>query len=218
MNYLYPVPATSRVTQTYAEHVERARRNGWCTGPGNCPGGIYYYGGIDWAVPTGTPIEAAQAGVVTEARKDATGYGWHVRIQHADKSLTVYGHGSKLLVSKGETVEAGQVVMLSGNTGNSTGPHLHFELRDPSGRPIDPAPLLVHSLDGEQPEPTPTAPQPEPGELATVLPGWNLRAGPDTSTPDLGTTDAPVAVEVKDRQGDWYRITFDAWVHRDALD
>jgi murein DD-endopeptidase MepM/ murein hydrolase activator NlpD len=215
MNYLYPVPAISRVTQTYAEHVERARRNGWCPGPGNCPGGVYYYGGIDWAVPTGTPIDAAQAGVVTEARKDTSGYGWHVRIQHADKSLTVYGHGSKLLVSKGETVKAGQVVMLSGNTGNSTGPHLHFELRDPAGRPIDPRPLLVHSLDGEQPEPT--APQPEVGELATVQPGWNLRAGPGSNTPDLGTTDTSVAVKITDRQGEWFRIVFDAWVHRDAL-
>jgi biotin carboxyl carrier protein len=215
MNFRYPVPATARVTQTFAEHVARARANGWCPGPGNCPGGVYYYGGIDYAVPVGTPIEAAAAGTVTEARKDAGGYGWHVRIQHDGGYMTIYGHGSKLLVSKGDTVEAGQVIMLSGNTGNSSGPHLHFEVRK-DGRPIDPAPLLVGEPETET-EPQPPTPEPVPGRLATILPGWNLRAGPGSNTPDLGTTDAPVAVKITERQGEWFRIVFEAWVHHDAL-
>lgn len=202
MQFRYPVSATAPVTQTFAQHVLRANANGWSN----------YNGGIDYAVPTGTPIEAAQAGTVTVARSDATGYGTHVRIQHGDGYLTIYGHGSKLLVKAGEKVEAGQVIMLSGSTGNSTGPHLHFELRK-DGKAIDPQPLLT----ADTPEPAPSKPEPGRGELVKIGAGWNLRAGPGTGTPDLGTTDLPVVAEVRERQGEWFRVTFDCWVHKDAL-
>lgn len=85
--------------------------------------------GIDLAVPTGTPIRAALPGTVTVSAYDSGGYGYYVMIDHGNGLTTLYGHCSQLLVSVGRTVEAGTVVAMSGSTGRSTGPHLHFEVR-----------------------------------------------------------------------------------------
>ncbi|WP_412026463.1 peptidoglycan DD-metalloendopeptidase family protein [Deinococcus yunweiensis] len=85
--------------------------------------------GIDLAAPTGTPIHAARAGVVTESRFDArTGWGWTVVVDHGDGFKTRYSHNSANLVLEGARVEAGQVIARVGSTGNSTGPHLDFRL------------------------------------------------------------------------------------------
>jgi len=96
--------------------------------------------GLDIAVPNGTPIRAAGGGTVAETGDDAE-YGRFVLIQHPEGYHTLYGHASRLLVSAGEVVGAGQVIGLSGSTGRSTAPHLHFETRQ-GGRAIDPRPLL----------------------------------------------------------------------------
>lgn len=85
--------------------------------------------GIDIAVPTGTPVRAALPGVVTTAAYNAGGYGYYVMIDHGNGMVTLYAHNSKLLVRAGDTVETGDIVSLSGSTGRSTGPHLHFEVR-----------------------------------------------------------------------------------------
>lgn len=87
------------------------------------------HGGIDLAVPTGTPIRAALLGTVTASSYNAGGYGYYVMIDHGDGLVTLYGHCSRLLAREGQTVEAGDVIALSGSTGRSTGPHLHFEVR-----------------------------------------------------------------------------------------
>ncbi|MDO4284437.1 MAG: M23 family metallopeptidase [Eubacteriales bacterium] len=92
--------------------------------------------GIDIAVPTGTAVMASGAGTVTLAGWQS-GYGYVVYIQHADGRQTRYGHLSSLLVSAGESVSQGQKIALSGNTGNSTGPHLHFEMRI-NGQAVNP--------------------------------------------------------------------------------
>lgn len=84
--------------------------------------------GIDWAVPIGTTVVASNTGTVTKAGW-ASGYGYAVYIKHADGRETRYAHLSKVLVKAGQTVEQGQRIALSGNTGRSTGPHLHFEIR-----------------------------------------------------------------------------------------
>ena len=84
--------------------------------------------GIDWATPTGTAVMASCGGVVTKAGW-GSGYGYVVYIQHPDGRETRYGHLSKVLVSAGQSVSQGQKIALSGNTGVSTGPHLHFEIR-----------------------------------------------------------------------------------------
>lgn len=84
--------------------------------------------GVDWATPTGTAVMASCGGTVTRAGW-ASGYGYVVYIQHEGGRETRYGHLSRVLVSVGEKVEQGEKIALSGNTGRSTGPHLHFELR-----------------------------------------------------------------------------------------
>lgn len=85
--------------------------------------------GMDLAVPTGTPIRAALSGTVTASAYHQGGYGYYVIIDHGSGLSTLYGHCSQLLAPVGRTVEAGDVIALSGSTGRSTGPHLHFEVR-----------------------------------------------------------------------------------------
>lgn len=85
--------------------------------------------GMDLAVPTGTPIRAALPGTVTVSKYNAGGYGYYVMIDHGNGLATLYGHCSKLLAKVGQTLEAGDIIALSGSTGRSTGPHLHFEVR-----------------------------------------------------------------------------------------
>ena len=85
--------------------------------------------GIDLAGPVGTDVYAADAGVVTEAGATSSGYGIAVKIDHGNGRTTYYAHNSKVLVKVGETVYRGQHIAESGNTGRSTGPHLHFETR-----------------------------------------------------------------------------------------
>lgn len=87
-----------------------------------------FHNGLDIGAPTGTPILAAGDGVVEFAGWNK-GYGNLTRIEHGAGLSTRYGHQSKLLVSKGQRVSAGQVIGLVGSTGYSTGPHLHFEVR-----------------------------------------------------------------------------------------
>ena len=84
--------------------------------------------GIDFVAPTGTPILAAAAGVVVEA-KWHPGYGNMVEIEHNNKTTTRYAHASKVLVKPGDIVRLGEKIALVGSTGRSTGPHLHFEVR-----------------------------------------------------------------------------------------
>ena len=84
--------------------------------------------GIDWATPIGTAIYASSGGTVTKAGW-GSGYGYVIYIKHPDGRETRYGHLSKVLVSPGQSVKQGQKIALSGNTGRSTGPHLHFEIR-----------------------------------------------------------------------------------------
>ncbi len=84
--------------------------------------------GVDLATPTGTAVMASCGGVVTRAGWVGS-YGYVVYIQHPDGRETRYAHLSKILVSAGQSVSQGQKIALSGNTGNSTGPHLHFEIR-----------------------------------------------------------------------------------------
>lgn len=92
--------------------------------------------GIDVAAPTGTPIEAALSGTVYYSGV-AKGYGKVVIINHDNDLQTIYAHCNELNVSTGEKVEQGQIIAKVGNTGDSTGPHLHFELKM-NGTAIDP--------------------------------------------------------------------------------
>ena len=97
--------------------------------------------GIDLSLQVGDTVRAALPGVVTYVSYDAGGYGNYVVLAHSDGLETRYGHLSYSLVSPGKTVVAGEAIALGGNTGNSTGPHLHFETRY-RGIPIDPRTLF----------------------------------------------------------------------------
>lgn len=96
--------------------------------------------GIDIAVPTGTPVHASAAGTVVYASW-MSGYGYLVAIDHGNGLATAYAHNSSLLVSVGQRASQGQVISLSGSTGHSTGPHVHFEVRV-NGVPVDPLQYL----------------------------------------------------------------------------
>ncbi len=97
--------------------------------------------GVDLAVPEGSTVRAAGGGVVEAAGNDSS-YGLFVLLRHPAGYESMYGHLSRVLVSRGDDVRAGQVIALSGNTGRSTAPHLHFEIRH-NGRSIDPL-TMVH--------------------------------------------------------------------------
>jgi len=104
-----------------------------------CPG-HHFHSGIDLAGSLGTPIYAATAGTVT-IRRERGGYGLYVLLTRDPQLSTLYGHLDWPLVQPGDVVAAGQAIALMGSTGNSTGPHLHFEVRI-AGVPVDPLPLL----------------------------------------------------------------------------
>lgn len=105
---------------------------------GECPGG--FHTGLDLAMPQGTPIRAAGSGLAYPFQ-DADRYGNHVLIQEPGGLSTVYGHMVRTTVAWGQPVRAGDVIGYVGSTGNSTGPHLHFEIRW-GGVPVDPMPWL----------------------------------------------------------------------------
>ncbi len=101
----------------------------------------HFHTGIDLVEPFGSPVYAADDGVVALVGSSSSGYGNYVVIAHSGGLDTLYGHLSTALVKVGQTVTQGQPVGMEGSTGNSTGAHLHFELRI-NQKPVDPAPYL----------------------------------------------------------------------------
>jgi murein DD-endopeptidase MepM/ murein hydrolase activator NlpD len=98
--------------------------------------------GINVAVPEGTPIKAAEEGVVAYAGNELKGYGNLVLVRHSNGFVTAYAHASELAVKKGETVKRGQVIGKAGATGNVSSPQLHFEVRK-GATPVDPTQYLT---------------------------------------------------------------------------
>ena len=120
-NWIWPVPGYTSISSGFGN------RN-W----GN--GIIEFHNGIDINKGTrpsimGAPIVASNSGIVTRAKYNAGGYGYYVMIDHGGNNFTLYGHCSALAVTTGQYVTQGQVIAYVGSTGNSTGPHLHFEMR-----------------------------------------------------------------------------------------
>jgi len=115
-SYVWPCPKYTRVSSPFGY------RNGIFVK------GAEYHKGVDLAAPTGSPILAARDGKILYAQW-SNSFGYWIQIDHGGGITTRYGHASKLLVSAGQTVTAGQQIALVGSTGNSTGPHLHFEVQ-----------------------------------------------------------------------------------------
>ncbi|WP_243371307.1 M23 family metallopeptidase [Geotalea sp. SG265] len=109
------LPLTGRISSNY----------GWRHDP--IDGNLRHHSGVDIAVVSGTPVKAIAPGTVTFSGNRG-GYGNLIIIEHEGGMTSLYGHNSVLLVSEGETVDASKIIALSGSTGRSTGPHLHFEL------------------------------------------------------------------------------------------
>lgn len=101
--------------------------------------------GVDLAVPVGTPVVVTADGWVSRIGEDRTGWGLFVEVVHpASRFLTRYAHLSNVHVRVGEPVRRGRVIARSGNSGSSTGPHLHYEVRTNTGHSIDPLNMRTH--------------------------------------------------------------------------
>jgi murein DD-endopeptidase MepM/ murein hydrolase activator NlpD len=109
--FLWPVPHFYKVSSHFGKR------------------GGKHHDGIDIPAPKGTPIIAVDSGVVVYSDNGIRGYGNLIVLAHSDELFTVYAHNRKNKVSKGDKVTRGQVIAEVGNTGRSTGPHLHFEIR-----------------------------------------------------------------------------------------
>ncbi len=124
----WPLAQRGFLTRTFGSHTELSRSG---------------HTGIDIAVPLGSYVRATLGGIVEESGRDSV-YGFYVRIAHGDGISSLYGHNSWLFAAVGDSVERLQVVALSGNTGQSTAPHLHFEV-ERDGELLDP---LTYVADG----------------------------------------------------------------------
>lgn len=125
---LWPLVEAGFVTRSFGDSV-----------PGEGP-----HPGLDIAVPVGSYVRSSGAGVVAEAGSDEV-YGSYVRLEHAGGFRSLYAHNSWTFVSPGDSVEAGEVIALSGNTGRSTAPHLHLEIERGEER-VDPLPFVSDRL------------------------------------------------------------------------
>ncbi|MBP1715372.1 MAG: Murein hydrolase activator NlpD precursor [Deltaproteobacteria bacterium] len=110
------------------------------------PRGKSFHDGIDIASPSYQEVKAAMDGEVILARSSATGYGNVVVLRHTPGLTTIYGHMSVIIAKEGDSVRQGQAIGGVGSTGRSSGPHLHFELRN-NGKPLDPMPILPLTIE-----------------------------------------------------------------------
>jgi lipoprotein NlpD len=159
----------------------------------------YNHEGIDIAGPSGTPVIAAASGKVIKAGWDDWGLGYAIEIQHSNGSSTVYGHNRRLLVKKGQQVSQGQVIAEMGSTGNSTAPHLHFEIYPNRRIAVNPLSLLPPLVADQIPSPriatAPTASQGsryKPTQTPSVIAPQNSQRQPipiPVSTPHMAEID-----------------------------
>lgn len=203
MELRYPVREPAPITQYFGENPQAYRRF-------NLAG----HNGIDFGLPLSKPVQATAAGKVTLVRSDPEGYGLHVRIQHeqaGESFLGLYAHLSAAKVRAGQAVDAGQVIGLSGNSGNSTGPHLHFEIRpDKGGTPgfngaVDPLPWLARPAAGGG---TPAA-----AAFGCVLrrgvvlvEALRVRSGPGTQYTQLGWLHAGDVISAERIENGWAKL------------
>lgn len=127
---LWPVPGYTKLSSTFKMRVHPIT-------------GVYkLHTGIDIPAPIGTNFLAANEGIVVKASYNSA-YGNMVMVDHGGGVSTLYAHGDEIMVTLGQTVKKGDVVLKTGNTGNSKGPHAHFEVRI-NGTPVDPLPYVTH--------------------------------------------------------------------------
>src|SRR2546428_133297 len=101
---------------------------------------------LDLAAPLGTPVVSAAPGTVIAVGWDSSGYGNEVKVKTPEGNIVQYAHLQTESVELGQAVDFGTGIGTVGSTGNSTGPHTHFSIKDASGNPLDPTPALLKSL------------------------------------------------------------------------
>lgn len=178
------------------------------------------HSGLDWAAPLNSLVLAAADGRVRRIALQPQGYGLYLTLEHAHGAVTLYAHLERVLVELAQAVSAGQPIAQSGNSGNSSGPHLHFEYRPDGKRAIDPTPYLQAWPAGAAVAPSPVQ-QPSPihvraGDRVTLRDGFhyvNLRPEPayGAGVPDIGDFCGGAAVEVLEQRGEMVAIK--VWVH-----
>ena len=190
----YPFEREQVVTQEFGENAGNYAQYG-----------MVAHNGIDFGCARGTNVLAAAEGVVERADFDEQGYGFYIQIAHADGLTSVYAHLGQIRVQPHTTVQAGQLIGQSGNTGNSTGPHLHFEIRKKGMEKngywgaVDPRPLIAWP--GAAP-----AGVVGPGVVFVVKAGTlNVRSGPGLGHTVVG------ALHLGDEIGIVETITPEVW-------
>ena len=192
-------PVNGPITQHFGENPDYYAQWGYAG-----------HNGIDFGIPNGTPVVAANAGTVDKVAYEAGGYGNFVKIQHTEGATTYYTyycHLHSTEVKANQAVAAGQVIAHSNNTGASTGPHLHFGLRIMQQNPayqgyLDPMPYMVAEIPPDPEEPSDPVEPPEVVEPPALYPGaivipaeidfevtydhLNVRSGPGTNYPQVG--------------------------------
>ncbi len=164
------------------------------------------HNGIDFGIPLRTSVYATLPGTVIRVAGDNSGYGNHIRIQHADNLMSLYGHLDEHdwhNVQEGQEVVAGWEIGFSGNTGHSTGPHLHYEVREGS-QAFDPEPYLTLTV-GPGPIPGPETPIFK--VRVTAQPSLNVRSGPGIVYPRIDSLNTGDEVGVLELGGNeiWIR-------------
>lgn len=129
--------------------------------------------GIDFSMPVGTPIGATVSGTVIHAGWTDGGFGNYVAVKDKNGYVHIYGHLEYVAVKKGQTISAGTIIGKSGNTGKSTNPHLHYEVRKNSigGSSVDPTPFLNTQLQGP---PVSSSPSKQPGKALLAVPNSRI--------------------------------------------
>jgi hypothetical protein len=207
--FKYPFAHEYMITQEFGEHPDWYKRFD-----------MDGHNGIDFGAPAGTPVLASAEGEVITAEFDEGGYGNHVILDHGNGYQTVYAHLWQLRAPAHAQVKAGQLIGLVGNTGNSTGPHLHFEIRkrglEGNGYwgAVDPRPLLEwpHAT----PEPAPVVP---PGCMVNAS-GVRLRGAPGLGGAIIAELRAGTQLEIGDARIDadghtWQEVRL--WVAAEYL-
>ena len=159
-------PVNGPITQLFGENPQFYKRWGYAG-----------HNGIDWGIPVGTPIKATADGNVDKVDFENGGYGNFVRMSHKDgnkKYYTYYAHLHSTAVKAGQKITAGTVVGFSGNTGASTGPHLHFGVKIDGQNPdykgyLDPMPFLTGTAPSSPA--SPSTPETGSDPQAPVVPG-----------------------------------------------
>ena len=187
-----PVPAGKLPTGVTSKNNFEEKRSYYKSGK--------THAGNDYPAPVGTPLFAIKDGTITESRwqnpkitsGEGAGYGQFIDVDHGDGTSTRYGHLSEMIVKKGDKVKAGQQIALSGNTGHSTGPHLHFEYRQ-KGEPVNPYDYGVLAFNPntqvkEIPKDAQTAFKVDPNSEIALFRGITKRAGYENSSVGVDAT------------------------------